>query len=102
MERLEEANRLLFRGRSSVKDVIFVYCAPKVGSTTLVTSLRLYLSERFVVIHVHNEAMLKVLYKIDNVTIQDIIEFNSKVLKKNVIVFDIFRHQIEHKMSIFF
>lgn len=56
----------------------------------------------FTVIHVHNEAMLKVLYKIDNVTIQEIIEFNSKFLKKNVIVFDIFRHPIEHKMSLFF
>jgi hypothetical protein len=83
------------------KKLIFVYCPPKVGSTTLVSSLRLSASDKLTIIHLHNEIMLKVLYKITDVTVNEIIQYN-KQLGKQVYVIDIFRTPIEHKMSSFF
>jgi len=83
------------------RNLIFVYCSPKVGSTSLVSSVRLFASNTFSVLHLHNEAMLEILYGIKNVTINDIIKYN-KSLGKNVYVIDIFRSPIEQKMSHFF
>ncbi len=83
------------------KKLIFVYCPPKVGSTTLVSSLRLSASDKLTILHLHNEIMLKVLYNITDVTINDIIHYN-KQLGKKVYVIDIFRTPIEHKMSSLF
>ena len=83
------------------KKLIFVYCPPKVGSTTLVSSLRLSASDKLTIIHLHNEIMLKVLYKITDVTVNEIIQYN-KQLGKQIYVIDIFRTPIEHKMSSFF
>jgi hypothetical protein len=83
------------------KKLIFVYCPPKVGSTTLVSSLRLCASDKLTILHLHNEIMLKVLYNITDVTINEIIQYN-KQLGKKIYVFDIFRNPIEHKMSSFF
>ena len=83
------------------KNIIFVYSSAKCGSTSLVSSLRLSCFEQFTVVHLHNDTMLKIMYKIHNVTIKDIIEFNRS-LNKNVYVFDIFREPIEHKMSLYF
>lgn len=81
--------------------LIFVYCPPKVGSTTLVSSLRLSASDKLTILHLHNEIMLKVLYNITDVTINEIIQYN-KQLGKKVYVIDIFRTPIEHKMSSLF
>jgi hypothetical protein len=83
------------------KNIIFVYCPPKVGSTSLVSSLRLYGSHIFSVLHIHNELMLKVFCGVDNVTINEIIKYN-KYLNKNVYVIDIYRSPIEQKISAFF
>ncbi len=83
------------------KKLIFVYCPPKVGSTTLVSSLRLSASDKLTILHLHNEIMLKVLYNITDVTINEIIQYN-KQLGKKVFVIDIFRTPIEHKMSSLF
>jgi len=83
------------------KTLIFVYCPPKVGSTTIVSSLRLSASNKITVIHLHNDVMLKVLFNITNTTVNEIIHFN-KFLGKNVYVIDIYRTQVEHKMSSFF
>jgi len=82
-------------------NLIFVYCPPKVGSTTVVSSLRLSASNKLTVIHLHNDVMLKVLFQITNTTVNEIIHFN-KHLGKNVYVIDIYRTPIEHKMSSFF
>ena len=71
------------------KKLIFVYCPPKVGSTTLVSSLRLCASDKLTILHLHNEIMLKVLYNITDVTINEIIQYN-KQLGKKIYVFDIF------------
>jgi hypothetical protein len=83
------------------KNLIFVYCPPKVGSTTLITSIRISAFNKFTVLHIHNELMLKVLCNIDNVKVIDIIEHN-KNLGKNVYVFDIYRSPIEQKISQYF
>jgi len=83
------------------RNLIFVYVPPKVGSTSLVSSLRLFANHKYTVIHLHNEIMLKVLYKIVNLTVLEIIEYN-KYLGKNVFVIDIYRTPIEQKISAFF
>jgi len=83
------------------KNLIFVYCPPKVGSTTLVTSFRLYALKKYTVLHIHDETMLKILCGIENITVNEIIQYN-KFLGKNVYVIDIYRSPIEHKISAFF
>jgi len=83
------------------KNLIFVYCPPKVGSTSLVTSFRLCALNKYTIFHIHDELMLKVLCGIENVTINEIINYN-KSLGKNVYVIDIYRSPIEHKISVFF
>lgn len=83
------------------RKLIFVYCPPKVGSTTLVSSLRLSASDKLTILHLHNEIMLKVLYNITDVTVNEIIQYN-KQLGKQIYVVDIFRTPVEHKMSSLF
>ena len=80
---------------------IFVYTPPKVGSTTLVTSLRISLGKSYNTIHIHDETMLSVLTGINNVKINDIIRFLSDQ-GKNIYVIDVYRTPIERKMSEFF
>ena len=83
------------------RNLIFVYCPPKVGSTSLVSSIRLYAANKFTVIHVHNEMMISILCGIKNITINEIIQYN-KSLGKNVYVIDIYRSPIEQKISLYF
>jgi len=80
---------------------IFIYTPPKVGSTTLVSSLRLSLGAGFSVIHIHDETMLQVLTGITNVSINDIIKYLANI-GKTVYVIDVYRTPIERKMSEFF
>jgi hypothetical protein len=80
---------------------IFVYTPPKVGSTTLVSSLRISLGKSYNVIHIHDEVMLSVLTGINNVKINDIIFYLAKNGKK-VYVIDVYRTPIERKISEFF
>ena len=80
---------------------IFIYTPPKVGSTTLVTSLRISLGKIYNIIHIHDETMLSVLTGINDIKINDIINYLSKK-GKNVNVIDIYRTPIENKMSVFF
>jgi len=83
-----------------IKNYVFIYTPPKVGSTSLVSSLRISLSQ-FNIIHIHDEVMLNVLTGIDNVTINEIINYLA-CKEKNVYVIDIYRTPIERKMSEFF
>jgi len=86
---------------TSTNNYIFIYTPPKVGSTTLVTSLRVSLGKSYNTIHIHDETMLSVLTGINNVKINDIIRFLSNQGKK-VYVIDVYRTPIERKMSEFF
>jgi hypothetical protein len=89
----------LFNTKTS--NYIFVYTPPKVGSTTLVTSLRISLGKSYNIIHIHDEIMLNVLTGINDVKINDIIHFLSSQ-GKNIYVIDVYRTPIERKMSEFF
>jgi hypothetical protein len=98
MDYLELNNRLNI---NNLKDLIIIYCGPKVGSTSLVSSLRLSCSDNSNVIHLHDDAMLRILTQSDDsVTISGLIEYNSK--SKKVYVIDIYRSPIERKMSEYF
>ena len=85
----------------SSDNYIFVYTPPKVGSTTLVTSLRVSLGKNYNIIHIHDEIMLSVLTGINDIKINDIIRFLSNQ-GKNVYVIDVYRTPLERKMSEFF
>lgn len=87
--------------KTSTNNYIFIYSPPKVGSTTLVTSLRVSLNKSYNIIHIHDETMLCVLTGINDVKINDIISYLSKN-GKNVYVIDVYRSPIERKMSEYF
>jgi hypothetical protein len=86
---------------SSLNNYIFIYTPPKVGSTTLVSSLRISLGNIFNIIHIHDEIMLEVLTGIRGVKINDILTQLSNA-GKNVYVIDVYRTSIERKISEFF
>ncbi len=95
----EEILNKLFNNQNL--NYVFIYTPPKVGSTTLVSSLRISLGNAFSVIHIHDDIMLSVLTGINNVTVNEIINY---VAKKgvNVYVIDVYRTPIERKMSEYF
>ena len=99
MEKIAEAINKIFL--HDAQNYIFIYTPPKVGSTTLVTSLRVSLGKSFNVIHIHDDLMLKVLSGINDVTVNDIISFIANK-GKNIFVIDVYRTPIERKMSEFF
>ena len=103
-EILKDVNKKLFPNNDITNKIIFVYSKPKVGSTSLVSSIRLFASEFFTVIHIHDEEMLKVVCNINkniDITINDIIKYNKNI-GKDVYVIDVYRSPIERKISAFF
>jgi hypothetical protein len=101
-QKVSDAIDKLFNKNSNISNnFIFIYTPPKVGSTTLVTSLRVSLAKSYNVIHIHDEVMLSVLTGIKDVKINDIIRFLANN-GKNVYVIDVYRTPIERKMSEFF
>lgn len=105
IERFKNANKKLGIGDSPSNprdnNLIIVYSSPKVGSTSLVSSLRLSLNHKYTILHIHNERMLKLLYNIDDVSVMELIKYNGMIGKK-VFVFDVFRTEMEQKQSLFF
>jgi hypothetical protein len=81
--------------------IIFIYTPPKVGSTTLVTSLRVSLGKSCNVLHIHDDIMLNVIAGIKNIKVNEIINHLASV-GKEVYVIDVYRTPIERKMSEFF
>jgi hypothetical protein len=98
-ELVKKAHDNLFKNNDN--NYIFIYTPPKVGSTTLVSSLRICLGKKYNIIHIHDEVMLSVLSGIKNVTINELIKYISG-MGKNVWVIDVYRLPIERKMSEFF
>jgi hypothetical protein len=98
---LNQVNERLKINKFPDNKLIFVYSGPKVGSTSIVTSLRIFGTNKFSVIHIHDEKMLKILGNIDGVTINEIILYN-KYIGKHVYVIDVYRSPIERKISAFF
>ena len=111
IKNLEEINNIIFsntslsntKNNSKNNNIIFIYTPPKVGSTSLVSSLRISATYKFTIVHIHDEIMLSLLIgnKMNGITINDIILYN-KSLGKNVFVIDIFRSPIERKISEYF
>jgi hypothetical protein len=105
LSQIKEANDKLFgsllKDTEIYNNLIFIYTPPKVGSTTLVSSIRISASHKFSIIHIHNEIMLKFFTGINSVSINEIIQYNSYI-GKNVYVIDIYRTPIERKISEFF
>ena len=95
----EEVLNKLFNTQSL--NYVFIYTPPKVGSTTLVSSLRISLGKSFNIIHIHDDIMLSVLTGVNNVTVNEIINYISQK-GNNVYVIDVYRTPIERKMSAFF
>jgi len=85
---------------NTCNNYIFIYTPPKVGSTTLVSSLRISLGKSYNVIHIHDDIMLNVLTGL-NVKVNDIISYIAK-LGKQIFVIDVYRSPIERKMSEYF
>lgn len=98
---LIKANEILHLDKNTNKKLIFVYSGPKVGSTSIVSSLRIFGINQCNIIHMHDEEMLKVLGHIDGITINEIILFN-KSLGRDVYVIDVYRSPIERKISAYF
>jgi hypothetical protein len=101
LRQLVVTNEILNINKHNHNDLVFVYSAPKVGSTSIVSSLRLFGIEKIDIIHIHDEEMLRVLTKIKDVTINEIILFN-KYLGKNVYVINVYRSPVERKISAYF
>lgn len=98
-QKIEESVNKLFK--TTTHSYIFIYTPPKVGSTTLVSSLRVSLGKSYNIIHIHDEIMLSVLSGIHGIKINDIINFLSNK-GKNVYVIDVYRTPVERKMSEYF
>ena len=105
LSEIKEANDKIFgcllKDTEIYNNIIFIYTPPKVGSTTLVSSIRISASHKFSIIHIHDEIMLNFFTGINSVRINEIIQYNSYI-GKNVFVIDIYRTPIERKFSEFF
>lgn len=101
LQKLIRTNELLNINKHQHNKLIFVYSAPKVGSTSIVSSFRIFGIEKLDIIHIHDEEMLRVLANITDITINEIILFN-KYSGKDVYVINVYRSLIERKISTFF
>ena len=106
MEFIKEYNDAIFSNENikNKNTFVFIYTPPKVGSTTLVTSLRISFARGLNVIHIHDETMLGVITGIKNnynITINELINYNASI-GKNVYVIDVYRNPIERKISEYF
>lgn len=100
--RLDQVVDALHLTTSVIKRTIFVYSAPKVGSTSLVSSFRIFCSHLYNVIHIHDEHMVALLLGVRGISVNDVIRHTRQVLGHDVYVIDIYRNPIERKMSVFF
>lgn len=105
LTKLKKINELLKINNN--KKLVFVYSAPKVGSTSVVSSLRLFGIKDLDIIHIHDEVMMQVLmgennkHLLENIKILDIINYNASI-GKQVYVINIYRSPIERKISAYF
>ena len=103
---IKEFNDALFKSEliRNKNVLIFIYTPPKVGSTTLVTSLRMSCARKVNVLHIHDENMLSVITGIknnNNITVNELINYNASI-GKSVYIIDVYRTPIERKISEYF
>jgi hypothetical protein len=92
---------------SLYRDIIVLYCPKKVGSTSLVSSIRISASDKFNIFHTHNEQIYKSFSIHKDLTIEDIIKNNDVInlatgKPRKIYIIDIFRTPIERKISEYF
>ena len=98
---LLEINEKLNINKFPSNKLVFVYSAPKVGSTSIVSSLRIFGTDKISVIHIHDEEMLRILGSVTGVNVNEIILYN-KHIGRDVYVIDVYRSPIERKISDYF
>ena len=84
--------------------LIFIYTPLKVGSTSLVSSLRISCNKKVFILHIHDENMLSIISGVknmNNITINELINYNASI-GKQVYVIDVYRNPIERKISEYF
>jgi len=90
------------------RDIVLVYCPQKVGSTSVVTSIRFLAPEKFFIMHTHDETILKSQGgPSNNICVSDVIKNTclrnvSSGNPRNIYIIDIYRTPIERKVSEFF
>jgi hypothetical protein len=99
LEKMQQIVGTIFK--IDAKKIFFIYTPPKVGSTTLVSSLRISLGKTSNVIHIHDDIMLNVLTGVNGISVNDIINYLAQQ-GKEVYVIDVYRTPIERKISEFF
>ncbi len=82
--------------------VVFIYTCPKVGSTSLVSTFRIFAAKKINVFHYHNENLFPPEYKSAGITLNHLIHYCATVLNKKVYVIDVYRTPIEKKISTYF
>ena len=92
---------------SIYRDIIILYCPKKVGSTSLVSSIRLFAGDKFHVFHTHEPNIFSNSDNNNNLTVETVLK-NTCIINKltnkyrKIYVIDIFRTPIERKISEFF
>ncbi len=90
------------------RDLVLIYSPPKVGSTTLVSSIRISASDKFYVMHAHEDVIFKAtIAENRDIKFKQILNNNTYFSTKfqrprKIYVIDIYRNPIERKISEFF
>jgi hypothetical protein len=89
------------------RDLIILYCPEKVGSTSIVSSIRISAGDKFMVFHTHEDKIADIVNQCNIIRVKDLI-MNNKVINpstnefRKIYLIDIFRTPIERKISCFF
>jgi hypothetical protein len=93
---------------NAYRDIIVLYCPEKVGSTSIVSSVRISAADKYIVFHTHDNKIASLTNNIaTSVNISDIV-LNNNVYNpitnklRKIYFIDIFRTPIERKISFFF
>jgi len=89
------------------RDLIVLYCPEKVGSSSIVSSIRISAAEKFIVFHTHNDIVAEIIQpnvkiKVSDLVRNDVILKQDKIEYRKIYVIDVFRSPIERKISFFF
>jgi len=95
------------------RDIVLVYCPQKVGSTSLVSSIRLSASDQIFTMHTHEETIFEFSNKDVNgndnsdITVSDVLQNTCVMnrltnLPRKIYLIDIYRSPMERKISEFF
>jgi hypothetical protein len=92
---------------SLFRDIVVLYCPQKVGSTSLITSLRLSATKQLFTMHTHDNIILKNSISDMDLCITDILNntsvFNIQTQEpRRIYIIDVYRTPMERKISEFF